>query len=157
MQIGEASRVTGVSAKMILRASDGTGVQLYSNDADTTVLQDVTLAMHQFELEKVLAVLGAPDFLLNNAALMNEPAPLWKVPAEKFSRLIDVNVTPAPAAVLPPERPEVWPVARHQAASGADQVTNLRHELVNLDRVVRPLLEASRGASNRPRTPVKPL
>jgi NAD(P)-dependent dehydrogenase (short-subunit alcohol dehydrogenase family) len=42
--------------------------------------------------EKVLAVHGAPDFLLNNAALMNEPAPLWKVPAEKFSRLIDVNV-----------------------------------------------------------------
>ncbi|ATC62508.1 oxidoreductase [Nibricoccus aquaticus] len=42
--------------------------------------------------EKVLAVHGAPDFLLNNAALMNEPAPLWKVPADKFSRLIDVNV-----------------------------------------------------------------
>lgn len=42
--------------------------------------------------EKVLAVHGAPDFLLNNAALMNEPAPLWKVPAEKFSRLIDVNI-----------------------------------------------------------------
>ena len=52
--LGQDSRV---SAKMILRASDGTGVQLYSNDADTTVLQDVTLAMHQFELEKVLAVL----------------------------------------------------------------------------------------------------
>ncbi|MGC4073899.1 MAG: SDR family oxidoreductase [Nibricoccus sp.] len=42
--------------------------------------------------EKVLAVHGAPDFLLNNAALMNEPAPLWKVPADKFSRLIDVNI-----------------------------------------------------------------
>ncbi len=42
--------------------------------------------------EKVLAVHGAPDFLLNNAALMNEPSPLWKVPADKFSRLIDVNV-----------------------------------------------------------------
>jgi len=42
--------------------------------------------------EKVLAVHGAPDFLINNAALMNDPAPLWKVPADKFSRLIDVNV-----------------------------------------------------------------
>jgi NAD(P)-dependent dehydrogenase (short-subunit alcohol dehydrogenase family) len=42
--------------------------------------------------EKVLAVHGAPDFLINNAALMNEPAPLWKVPAQEFSRLIDVNV-----------------------------------------------------------------
>jgi NAD(P)-dependent dehydrogenase (short-subunit alcohol dehydrogenase family) len=42
--------------------------------------------------EKVAAVHGAPDFLLNNAALMNAPAPLWKVPADQFSRLIDVNV-----------------------------------------------------------------
>ena len=46
-----------VSAKMTLKASDGAGVQLYTDDADTTALQDVTLAVHQFELEKVLAVL----------------------------------------------------------------------------------------------------
>jgi NAD(P)-dependent dehydrogenase (short-subunit alcohol dehydrogenase family) len=42
--------------------------------------------------EKVLAVHGAPDFLINNAALMNTPAPLWQVPAAEFNRLIDVNV-----------------------------------------------------------------
>jgi NAD(P)-dependent dehydrogenase (short-subunit alcohol dehydrogenase family) len=42
--------------------------------------------------EKVLGVHGAPDFLINNAALMNDPAPLWEVPADKFSRLIDVNI-----------------------------------------------------------------
>ncbi len=41
---------------------------------------------------EVLAALGPPDLLLNNAALMNRPAPLWKVPAGEFSRLIDVNV-----------------------------------------------------------------
>jgi NAD(P)-dependent dehydrogenase (short-subunit alcohol dehydrogenase family) len=35
---------------------------------------------------------GVPDFLINNAALMNDPAPLWEVPADKFSRLIDVNI-----------------------------------------------------------------
>jgi NAD(P)-dependent dehydrogenase (short-subunit alcohol dehydrogenase family) len=35
---------------------------------------------------------GAPDLLLNNAALMNHPARLWKVPAEEFDRLIDVNI-----------------------------------------------------------------
>lgn len=49
--------------------------------------------------EKVLAVHGAPDFLLNNAGLMNDPAPLWKVPAEKFSRVVDVNVK-GPANVI---------------------------------------------------------
>ncbi len=35
---------------------------------------------------------GAPDLLLNNAALMNHPATLWEVPAEEFDRLIDVNI-----------------------------------------------------------------
>ena len=42
--------------------------------------------------ERVLGPDDAPDFLINNAGLMNDPAPLWQVPAEKFSRLIDVNV-----------------------------------------------------------------
>lgn len=35
---------------------------------------------------------GAPDFLINNAALMHKPAPLWQVPAPEFSKLIDVNI-----------------------------------------------------------------
>jgi NAD(P)-dependent dehydrogenase (short-subunit alcohol dehydrogenase family) len=43
--------------------------------------------------ETVSATHGAPDVLINNAALMNTPAPLWKVPADEFKRLIDVNVT----------------------------------------------------------------
>ena len=42
--------------------------------------------------EKVLAVHGAPDLLINNAALMNTPAPLWSVPATEFNKLIDVNI-----------------------------------------------------------------
>jgi NAD(P)-dependent dehydrogenase (short-subunit alcohol dehydrogenase family) len=35
---------------------------------------------------------GPPDLLINNAALMNTPAPLWEVPADEFDALIDVNV-----------------------------------------------------------------
>ena len=42
--------------------------------------------------EKVLAVHGAPDLLINNAAVMNDPAPLWKVPAAQFNKLVDVNI-----------------------------------------------------------------
>jgi len=42
--------------------------------------------------EKVLAVHGALDLLINNAALMNTPAPLWQVPAREFNQLIDVNI-----------------------------------------------------------------
>ena len=35
---------------------------------------------------------GAPDLLVNNAALINENAPLWEVPADEFSSLVDVNI-----------------------------------------------------------------
>jgi NAD(P)-dependent dehydrogenase (short-subunit alcohol dehydrogenase family) len=41
---------------------------------------------------KVLAVHGAPDLLINNAAIMNTPAQLWEVPAREFNQLIDVNI-----------------------------------------------------------------
>ncbi len=40
----------------------------------------------------VLEAHGAPDLLVNNAALMNRPAPLWEVPAHEVSWLIDVNI-----------------------------------------------------------------
>ena len=35
---------------------------------------------------------GPPDLLLNSAALINRNAPLWEVPAEEFSAVIDVNI-----------------------------------------------------------------
>jgi NAD(P)-dependent dehydrogenase (short-subunit alcohol dehydrogenase family) len=42
--------------------------------------------------QKVLAAHTVPDLLLNNAALINRNAPLWKVPAREFSNVIDVNI-----------------------------------------------------------------
>lgn len=41
--------------------------------------------------QKSVAV-GAPDLLLNNAALINANAPLWTVPAAEFDQVIDVNI-----------------------------------------------------------------
>jgi NAD(P)-dependent dehydrogenase (short-subunit alcohol dehydrogenase family) len=49
------------------------------------------LAVEGFARE-VEARFGSPDLLLNSAALVNENAPLWKVPPEEFSALFDVNV-----------------------------------------------------------------
>jgi NAD(P)-dependent dehydrogenase (short-subunit alcohol dehydrogenase family) len=40
----------------------------------------------------VLGTIGPPDLLINNAALMNNPAPLWEIPVDEFNALIDVNV-----------------------------------------------------------------
>jgi len=41
---------------------------------------------------EVMAAIGAPDLLINNAALMNRPAPLWEVPADEFAQMTDVNI-----------------------------------------------------------------
>ena len=41
---------------------------------------------------RLLKEFGPPDLLLNNAALINRNAPLWKVSAEEFSELMDVNI-----------------------------------------------------------------
>lgn len=42
--------------------------------------------------KRLLSEYAPPDLLINNAALINELAPLWQIPSEDFSRLIDVNI-----------------------------------------------------------------
>jgi NAD(P)-dependent dehydrogenase (short-subunit alcohol dehydrogenase family) len=41
---------------------------------------------------QILKKYGPPDFLINNAAVINKNAPLWQVPAEEFNAVIDVNL-----------------------------------------------------------------
>ncbi len=54
---------------------------------------DVTDADRVNEWAKeILKTLGPPDLLINNAAVMNQNAPLWQVPTEEFSQLIDINI-----------------------------------------------------------------
>ena len=40
----------------------------------------------------VLAHFGAPDLLINNAAVIAENAPLWEIPVHEFDDVIDVNI-----------------------------------------------------------------
>lgn len=40
----------------------------------------------------VLAAQGPPDLLVNNAALINRPQPLWSISAAEFDEIVDVNV-----------------------------------------------------------------
>lgn len=42
--------------------------------------------------KRILQSHGAPDLLLNNAALINRNAPLWEVSAQEFSDVVDVNI-----------------------------------------------------------------
>jgi NAD(P)-dependent dehydrogenase (short-subunit alcohol dehydrogenase family) len=68
-------------------------------------LRDELGAPHDFEVvdvatdadvqrwaRRLLSDFGAPDLIVNNAALMNESAPLWEVPAEELSALLEVNL-----------------------------------------------------------------
>ncbi|MDG2128784.1 MAG: SDR family NAD(P)-dependent oxidoreductase [Fuerstiella sp.] len=42
--------------------------------------------------QEVLSLYGAPDFLVNNAAVINHNASLWEIPAEQFDGLTAVNI-----------------------------------------------------------------
>jgi NAD(P)-dependent dehydrogenase (short-subunit alcohol dehydrogenase family) len=42
--------------------------------------------------ERILGLIGVPDIVINNAALINSPAPLWKVSAEEMTKLVSVNI-----------------------------------------------------------------
>ena len=42
--------------------------------------------------EKVIGTHGAPDLLINNAALMNNPGSLWEIEAREFDAIVDVNI-----------------------------------------------------------------
>jgi NAD(P)-dependent dehydrogenase (short-subunit alcohol dehydrogenase family) len=40
----------------------------------------------------ILSAYGAPDLLLNNAAVINRNALLWDVPAREFDAVVDINI-----------------------------------------------------------------
>ena len=42
--------------------------------------------------ENIIKKLGVPELLINNAAVMNAPKPLWEVPREEFDHLTHVNI-----------------------------------------------------------------
>lgn len=46
-----------MSAKMQLKASDGTGLQLFSNDDNTDAMQDITLGLHHLELSSITGII----------------------------------------------------------------------------------------------------
>lgn len=41
---------------------------------------------------QTLANYSPPDLLINNAAIINQPASVWEVNSEEFSQLIDINI-----------------------------------------------------------------
>ena len=87
IRLGHAVLGCGRSEKAIA------GLQLQfagPNDfAVVNVADDVQVAAWA---KRILSSYGPPDWLLNNAALVNRNAKLWEVPAGEFSDVIDVNI-----------------------------------------------------------------
>ena len=54
---------------------------------DVSDIEQVRRWAHQ-----VLTAHGAPDLLINNAAIINRSAPLWEVPTDEFAALVDINI-----------------------------------------------------------------
>lgn len=82
-------RVSGCAtdAEAIRSLADELGPEHLVSCGDVTRPADV-----EAFATRVLDAMGAPDLLINNAAVINPNAPLWEVVAEDFSRVIDVNL-----------------------------------------------------------------
>jgi NAD(P)-dependent dehydrogenase (short-subunit alcohol dehydrogenase family) len=42
--------------------------------------------------EELIAHIGVPDLVINNAAMINAPAALWEVPIDEFQQLVNINI-----------------------------------------------------------------
>lgn len=66
--------------------------QQFGSPHDFTALDVANEEQVKAWAKRLLSEYGSPDLLINNAAMINELAPLWEIPSEDFSRLIDVNI-----------------------------------------------------------------
>ena len=41
---------------------------------------------------ELIAHIGVPDLVINNAAMINAPAALWEVPLDEFQQLVNINI-----------------------------------------------------------------
>lgn len=77
-------------------ARSGTAVEelnrKYGSPHNFTALDVADEAQVMNWAKLILSDYEAPDLLINNAAIINDLAPLWEIPGEDFSRLIDINI-----------------------------------------------------------------
>ncbi|MEH2351190.1 MAG: SDR family NAD(P)-dependent oxidoreductase, partial [Nostoc sp.] len=64
----------------------------YSAPNDFTSLDVANEQLVKKWSEYVLQKYAPPDIVINNAAITNYLAPLWEIPSEEFSDIIDINI-----------------------------------------------------------------
>lgn len=66
--------------------------QRFGSPHDFETVDVANEAQVQAWAKRLLATHRSPDLLINNAAIINHLAPLWQIPSEDFSALIDINI-----------------------------------------------------------------
>ena len=66
--------------------------QQFGSPHNFTALNVVDEAQVQTWAQRLVAEYGSPDLLINNAGIVNQLAPLWQIPSQDFSDLIDINI-----------------------------------------------------------------
>ena len=66
--------------------------QKYGSPHHFTALDVADEAQVMNWAKQILSNYDPPNLLVNNAAIINNLAPLWEMPSEDFSRLIDINI-----------------------------------------------------------------
>lgn len=84
-----ASRGIGQALAAALRAEGSEVVAVARTPADGVARCDVTVPA---EVEALVARAGPFDLLVNNAAVIHEPAPVVDLPLEEWRRLLETNV-----------------------------------------------------------------
>lgn len=99
------SRGLGLAMTEALIAGGHTVIGCARSESEINKLRDRFRAPHHFSVlditvakaveawaSQVLKTHGSPDFLINNAAVINRNARLWNIGEDEFSRVIDVNI-----------------------------------------------------------------
>lgn len=76
--------------------SDGAIAELRASKDSSHHFTAVDLSVDsqvQAWIETLNAQWGIPDLVINNAAIINENAPLWDVPIDDFEQLVAINIT----------------------------------------------------------------
>jgi NAD(P)-dependent dehydrogenase (short-subunit alcohol dehydrogenase family) len=75
------------------RSADAASSRTSSPDFDLARVDVSRFAEVEAWARRIIDERGAPDLLVNNAALINANASLWEVPPAEFAALVDVNLS----------------------------------------------------------------
>jgi NAD(P)-dependent dehydrogenase (short-subunit alcohol dehydrogenase family) len=91
-----AERLLGQGHTVLGCGTTSTGVLALQNAQpaphDVAVVDVTDTVAVEAWARRLVAGFGAPDLLINNAGVINDPAPLWEIGPDAFGRLMDVNV-----------------------------------------------------------------